>query len=527
MNNTINKPETGFAGLKKYWNTDIIAGFSVFLLAMPLSLGIAKASGFPPAMGLLTAMIGGLVVSMFKVSELTIKGPAAGLITICAGAVADFGGDEKGWHYACATIVVMGIIQFILSFLKIGRFSSFFPLSAVHGMLAAIGLIIIAKQIPILLGVDPALAKGLAPLVLYSKVPFFFANLNPTIALIGGISLAIMFGLYFFPIEKIKKIPAPTFVLLVAIPLAMFLNFKGTQPGYALVKIGNFWKEVSINADFSRIGEVAFWKYVLIFLFVNSLESILTVKAIDGRDPYKRKTDYDQDLRGLAVGNALSGLLGGLPMISEVARSMANKNNGAITKWSNFFHGGFLLLAMLLLIPVIEMIPNAALASMLIVVGYNLANPKEFIHSWKIGIDQFLVFIVTIAVTLLEDLLLGIAAGVLVSFIFQIIHKVPFGSFFAAKTEQNDTENKTHELVIKGGATFSNYVGIKESLEKLPTSETVVLDVQQCQYIDHTVLENFHNFQEEYNENGGKLTIVGLDKFRSLSSHPLSGKVLI
>jgi MFS superfamily sulfate permease-like transporter len=367
---TIEIPKDGLAGLKQNWSADALSGFLVFLLALPLSLGIAKASGFPAAMGVLTAMIGGIVVSIFQGGRLTIKGPAAGLITVCAGAVTDLGGlnieGVSGVQLACGVVVVMSIFQVIFGFLKLGSLSDFFPHSAVHGMLAAIGVLIFAKQFPVLLGVDPSLTKGLSPIELYTHIPVFIAHATPQVALIGILSLVIIFGLPALG-RVFKRIPAPMVVLVVMIPLAMILGFKATRPE-SLVIIGDFWKNwknqdgsialssVFKNVSFAAIGTGVFWKYVIMFLFVNSLESLLTVKAIDGLDSFKRKSDYNKDLRALALGNGLSGLLGGLPMISEVARSSANVNNGAKTRWANFIHGLFLFLAMLLLIPVIEMI---------------------------------------------------------------------------------------------------------------------------------------------------------------------------
>jgi MFS superfamily sulfate permease-like transporter len=349
--NSNQKIETGFKALKKYWKNDIVSGFLVFLLALPLSLGIAKASGFPAAMGVLSAMIGGLVTVFFKTSELSIKGPAAGLITIAAGAITDFGGDEQGWKIASAVIVVMSIFQIIFGFLKFGSLSDFFPHSAVHGMLAAIGLIIIGKQIPVLLGDDPTLYKGEGPIELYMDIPKFILNAHWHIAVIGIIGLIIMFGLPLLKINFFKKIPAPIIVLFVAIPITIYWEFKKTEPSYSLVSIGDFWGSLNFNADFSAINTFNFWKYVFMFLFVSTLESLLTVKAVDNLDPYKRKSNYNGDLIGQGAGNFFSGLLGGLPMISEVVRSSSNVGFGAISKWSNFFHGLFLLLAMIFLIP--------------------------------------------------------------------------------------------------------------------------------------------------------------------------------
>lgn len=343
-------------------------------------------------MGVFTAMIGGLLVSFFSGSRLTIKCPAAGLITISAGCVIEFGGGPEGWHLALGAIVVAAWIQIILGFLKAGSLSDFIPHSAVHGMLAAIGIIIISKQIPILLGIDPSTVKGLSPIELVERIPDFVMQGTQPVATIGIISLIVLFGLPKIKINFLKKIPAPMIVLSIAVPATIMLGFKTTQPAHALVHIGDFWGSIGYNPDFSPINSFVFWKYVFMFLVVGSLESLLTVKAVDGLDPWKRHSDSNKDLAAVGAGNAVAGLLGGIPMISEVARSSANVGFGGRTVWANFFHGFFLLVAMLLMIPVIEMIPNAALAAMLIVVGYTLASPPLFYKIYKIGSEQLAIF---------------------------------------------------------------------------------------------------------------------------------------
>jgi MFS superfamily sulfate permease-like transporter len=522
---TLNIPKDGLAGLKENWKADTLSGFLVFLLALPLSLGIAKASGFDAAMGVLTAMIGGLVVSIFQGGRLTIKGPAAGLITVCAGAVADLGGlgipGVSATQLACGAVVVMSLIQVLFGFLKFGSLSDFFPHSAVHGMLAAIGVLIFAKQFPVLLGVDSALTKGLSPIQLYTHIPVFIANANWHIALVGLLSLVIIFGLPALG-GVFKKVPAPMLVLLIMIPTALVLNFKGLYKG-SLVSIGDFWKNVTFSASFAAINTFIFWKYVFMFLFVNSLESLLTVKAIDGLDPWKRKSDYNKDLKALALGNGIAGLLGGLPMISEVARSSANVNNGGRTRWSNFFHGLFLFVSMLLLIPVIEMIPNAALAAMLIAVAYRLASPKEFIGTYKIGPEQFVIFVVTIIVTVSEDLLLGVAAGILTKFIFHIINGAPISSLFKADYVLHET-NDEYTINVKGAATFSNFLGYKKLFGHFKPGKLITFNFSNAKLVDHSFMEQLHHFEEDYHQSGGKVVWTGLEQFSPFSNHPLAGR---
>jgi MFS superfamily sulfate permease-like transporter len=520
---TIEIPLDGLQGLKQNWKIDAVSGFLVFLLALPLSLGIAKASEFPPAMGVLTAMIGGLFVSFFAGSRLTIKGPAAGLITICAGAVTELGGGNQGWHMALGVIVVASLIQIILGLLKFGSLSDFFPHSAVHGMLAAIGLIIFSKQIHILLGIDPATLKGLEPLELYEKIPDSIMHEDPRVTFVGIISLVIIFGMPLLKGKIFKKIPAPMVVLLITVPMALVMDFKHTEPAFDLVKIGDFWGTINYNADFSAIGSFVFWKYVIMFLFVNSLESLLTVKAIDNLDPWKRVSNPNKDLVAVGAGNTLSALLGGLPMISEVARSSANITFGGRTRWANFFHGFFLLIAMLLFIPVIEMIPNTALAALLIAVGYRLASPHEFFKTYKIGSDQLVVFVITIIVTVATDLLIGIAAGIAVKFMFHILNGAPLRSLFKARYDLNENENE-YSVSIKDAAIFSNLIGFKKLFARMKPGKKVTLNFADARIVDHSFMEQLHHFEEEHQHNGGLVSVTGFEHFQFSSNHPLSAR---
>jgi len=514
-------PKDGLDGLKQNWKADMLSGFLVFLLALPLSLGIAKASEFPPAMGVLTAMIGGLFVSIFAGSRLTIKGPAAGLITICAGAVTEMGGGTQGWHYALGAVVFAASIQIVFGALKFGSLSDFFPPSAVHGMLAAIGLIIFSKQFHILLGIDPSLLKGKEPLELFRMIPESIMHEDPRVTMVGFISLLIIFGLPLLKSKLVKKIPPPMIVLVVTIPLAWLMDFKHTEPAFDMVVIGNFWSNVGLNVDFGMIGSAVFWKYVVMFLFINSIETLLTVKAIDGLDPWKRASNPNKDLMAVGGGNALSGLLGGLPMISEVARSSANVNFGGRTRWSNFFHGLFLFIAMLLFIPVIEMIPNTALAALLISVAYRLASPNEFYKTYKIGADQLTIFVVTIIVTVSTDLLVGVAAGITAKMLFHILNGVPFSNLFKARYESL-TQGDNFTFKIKGSAIFSNLIGFKRAFYSLKPGSKVVLDFSEAHLVDHTFMEFIHHVEEEQVHSGGSLVAQGWERFKPFSNHPMA-----
>ncbi len=524
MNNTNKLPQDGLAGLKENFSSDAISGFIVFLLALPLSLGIAKASDFPPIMGLITAIVGGMVVSFFAGSRLTIKGPAAGLIVIVAGAVSEFGGGETGWHLALGAMVVAGIVQILFGVFKLGKLMDFFPLSAVHGMLAAIGLIIIGKQIPVLLDVNPALTKGKGPLELFAAIPEFMANWDPKATMIGVFSLAIMMGWPYIKNQYIKKIPAPLVVLAIAIPAELMLDFQTTEPKYALVHIGNLMDNININASFDGFAQTGtFIKFVIMFALVGSLESLLTVKAMDMLDPFKRKSDANKDLIATGIGNTFVAFLGGLPMISEVARSSANIANGAKTRWANFFHGFFILIFVLLASHLIELIPNTALAAMLITVGIKLTHPKEFIHTLQIGKEQLLIFIITIIFTLVEDLLIGIAAGILTEIVINLFNGKPLRVIFSTPTEVSFTDD-TYLVEISDAAVFTNFLGIKRKLEALPTKFKVIIDLSKTNLVDHSVMENLEHFKHDYERDGGSVMIVGLDSHRAVSNHKAAAR---
>lgn len=531
-NNKSNIPADGLAGLKQNFSADALSGFLVSLLALPLSLGIAKASDFPAIFGLVTAIIGGILVSFFAGSRLTIKGPAAGLIVICSGAIAAFGGGEIGWHLALGAIVVAGIIQVLFGVLKLGKLADFFPGAAIHGMLAAIGIIIMSKQIHTLLGVPPSELKGKEPLELLAMIPSSIMHENAHLTEIGLTCLAIMIVFSILKHEKIKKIPAPLVVLIVAIPMGIYLDIKheSSVSNFALVKIGNIIETFSkgfINADFAGLqthtGE--FIEYVILFSLIGSLESLLTAKAIDAFDPYKRKSDFNKDLVAVGFGNMLAGLLGGLPMISEVARSSANVGNGAKTRWANFFHGIFLLLAVLIAVPLIEMIPNAALAAMLIFVGFKLAHPKEFKHVWHIGKEQFVVFTLTVIATLATDLLVGVGVGILLEMLINLYNGIKIRNLFKADITIHQNEDD-YKVVVNSGLVFSNILGLKKALATLPEGKNVSIDVSNVSIVDHTSMLTLNGFAHDYKEAKGNIKVLGFQNHIQLSKANTSTHLL-
>lgn len=519
------------ASLRSSWRADMLSGFMVFLIALPLCLGIASASGFPPISGIMTAVVGGLLVSFFAGSEMTIKGPAAGLIAIALGAVDELGRGNafEGYRLALAAIVVAGAIQVVLGLLKSGILGDFFPSSVVHGMLAAIGIIIISNQFHVLVGVTP---ESKEPLKLLAEIPHSLSNLNPEIAIIGFVSLILLFVLPRLKFKHLQKLPAPMIVLLVAVPLGMYFQLDrehsylfansvihGSGPKF-LVTLPKDLASGIVFPDFSQVFSFTSIKYIVMFSLVGSIESLLSGKAIDGLDPKNRKSNLNKDLVAIGIGNTVSGLIGGLPMISEIVRSSANVNNGGKSRWANFFHGLFLLLFVALLPDLINSIPMAALAAMLIYTGYRLASPVEFLTMYKIGKEQMAIFLVTIVVTLATDLLVGIACGVVVKLIIHLANGVSLKSVFKPYLVIKKTDNKTYVVDVSHSAVFSNLIALKKHLDRLENDYDLVVDFSNADFVDHAVLHYLHSLERDYALQGRSITIRGLDSHVAFSKHP-------
>ncbi|TKD01647.1 SulP family inorganic anion transporter [Polyangium fumosum] len=515
---------------------DLVAGFLVFLIALPLCLGIAMASGFPPVAGIITAVIGGVVATWIGSAALTIKGPAAGLIVIALGAVTELGSGNGsvGYRRALATIVVAAVLQIGFALARAGALGDFFPSSVVHGMLAAIGIIICSKQIHVALGVTP---EAKEPLHLLFEIPRSVGRLNPEIAIIGGVSLAILFA---FPVlakrfSFLKKIPAPLFVLAVAVPLAHAFDLEHEHtytfsinhhdykigPNFLVNLPGNVLAAVT-TPDFSAVLSGTSLKYIVMFALVGSIESLLSAKAVDALDPEKRRSDLDKDLLATGVGNLVAGLIGGLPMISEIVRSSANIGYGARSRLSNFFHGLFLLLFVAFLPGLIHRIPLAALAAMLIYTGTRLASLHEFVKTFRIGREQLLVFVSTTIVTIATDLLVGVAAGIVIKMVVHVVNGAPIKSLFRPDIEERSVGERV-VLRIRHAAVFSNYLSIKGRLAK-HEAKHVVVDFDHARLVDHTVMEKLHELRGEFERSGRTLELIGLDRHRSLSEHPLAAR---
>jgi MFS superfamily sulfate permease-like transporter len=539
--NQLALPKTGIPGLIENWRSDLLSGFLVFLIALPLCLGIAMASGFPPMGGIITAIIGGVIVSRLNGSYVTINGPAAGLIVVIVDAVAELGqGDAlAGYHYTLAAIVCASVLQVLMGIFKAGKLSAFFPSSVVHGMLAAIGIIIMAKQIHVLLGVKPQ-AKSLLGTI--AEIPHSLYEFNPEITIIGSLGLVLLIIWALLKNKTLKMIPAPLLVVLLGLALERYFDLDhihnylflpDTQflphhefsigPAF-LVSVPEHFMAGFSFPDFGKVGTLEFWEAVITIWLVGSLESLLSASAVDRLDVYKRSSDLNRDLTAVGVGNFISGMVGGLPMIAEIVRSSANVNNGAKTAWANFFHGLFLLIFVALFPTLIHEIPLASLAALLVFTGFRLASPKEFAKVWEVGLDNFLVFVSTIVGVLATDLLVGVGIGILIKLLIHLFRGLKLSNAFSLAYHVNQTDADTYHITVSGAAVFSNFMSLKSIMTSMPAKKTLFFDLSEAELIDHTVMESIHHFSEDYIHDGGKCSIVGLDEHVPFSDHHLAGR---
>jgi MFS superfamily sulfate permease-like transporter len=528
----IQTPEGTVDGLKRYLRYDLVSGLLVFLIALPLCLGISLACGYPAIAGIFTAIIGGVVGATLSNSELTIKGPAAGLIVIAIGCVTEFGftggtdpaADYQAYRLALGVGVVAGIIQISFGLLRAGILAESAPSSVIHGMLAAIGIIIIAKQFPVMMGLSPS---G-EPLELLKEIPSFIADMNPAIGVIGLLCLAIMVAHPFIKSDVLKKIPAPLVALLIAVPLGLYFGLDHLH-GYSFnhheYQVGpNFLVNVPLNMfnaiafpDFSGLLTVTGVKYVVLFALIGSLESLLSAKAVDSIDPWKRKTNFDRDLTAIGIGNTMAACLGGLPMISEIVRSKANIDNGAHTRFSNLYHGLFLLVFVALVPWLVNKIPLAALAAMLVYTGFRLASPAEFRHVYHVGKEQLLIFLSTIIAILATDLLIGIVIGIVVEILLHLVNGTPLLSLVRLTYRPCPVSDRKTLLSVKGAAVFTTWIPLRRRIEDLAQRHDVEVDLSDTRFVDHTVMARLHEMQADLALQNRTLTVSGLDHHRPLS----------
>lgn len=511
---------------------DVIAGLLVFLIALPLCLGIAMASGFPPVAGVLTAIVGGVIATHLGSARLTIKGPAAGLIVIAVGAVQELGGGDPiaGYRRTLAVGVMAAAVQIGFALAGAASIGAAMSPSVVHGMLAAIGVIIIAKQAHTVLGVSP---ESREPFELLLELPRSLMRENPEIVIIGLAALLILFGWPMIKARWAKLVPAPMLVIAVAVPLGLLFDldhehsysFAGhayrVGPQYLVHLPGAILDAVAFP-DFSQALSLTSLKYVVMFALVGTIESTLSVIAVDSIDPAKQASNLNRDLLAVGIGNLIAAALGGLPMISEIVRSKANVDAGARSRWANFSHGAFLLAFVALAPGLLHRIPLAALAAMLVYTGARLASPREFAHAKALGTDQLALFLVTLLVTLVTDLLIGVAAGLALKVGLHLARGAPLGSFFRTPVELVRVDDELR-LRFHDAATFASLFKVRRVLTEVPPDiRRVVVDLRDVRLVDHTFLERIHAMSEEWPH--AALEVVGLEELQPASPHPRAAR---
>jgi len=536
MNNNSPLPSTGFKGLKENWRGDLSAAISVSLVALPLALGIAVASGVSPMAGVLSAIIGGVVTTFFRGGHLAINGPAAGLIAVILGGLVALDGNI---NYVLAAIVISGGIQVVLGFLKMGRFAKLLPSSVLHGILAAIGVIIFAKQAHYALGTTSSADTTIGAIVdIFRKLP----EVNPFVFLVAFIGLLVLVFYKKIKNKLIQAIPAPMWVLLLSIPVVFgfdfftehSISFLGTTYGVGpslLIDIPKNPLDSIMHPDFGMIATLPFWLTVLSVTTIASVETLASARAVDKLDPHKRTTNLNKDLIGVGLSTMVSGALGGLPIITVIVRSTVNVNSNAKTKWSNFYHGIFLILFVLILAPVLRSIPLAALAAILVHTGFKLASPKVFKHAYDQGVEQLLFLSSTLIITLFTDLLYGIVGGILVTLLLHmLLAKVGFLPFFRkiykSGSKVYQLENGTYEVKLKGIANFLYALKLDKLLENVPLGATVRIDMSQTRLVDLSIMENLIEFKRIHENSGGDVKLMGLDNHVASTSHNRALKII-
>ena len=491
-------------------------------MALPLCLGIALASGAPLYGGLLSGIIGGIVVSLISGSSLGVSGPAAGLTTLVAASIISLG-DYKIFLLA---VIVAGAFQLVLGLLKLGVIANYFPSAVIKGMLAAIGIMLISKQIPFALGYDKPdfWRSGFLSLFGDTNVLAHAKNLNHEFTrgaiIITLASLIVLIVLQLDFAKKLKVIPAPLLVVVLGILINLvFTRFASiyTLRQAQLVSIpSNIFADISFP-DFSKLFTTAeIWKDGLLIGLLATLETLLCAEAIDKLDKHNRITPVNRELVAQGIGNMLCGLVGGIPMTAVVVRGAANIDAGGRTKLSAFTHGLFLLLSVLLIPFILSLIPYASLAAILLITGYNLTKPKLYRNMWSLGWKQFLPFILTIVVILKTDLLIGVSIGLLLSVYF-IIRNNFKAEYKITTSKQHETE--TFELKLNSNVTFLNKVNLKKALDQIPQYSILTIDGSDCNFIDYDVLEIVSEYANKAHDRHIELHLKGIEKVNVTAVH--------
>lgn len=517
---------------------NIFSGFVVSLIALPLGLGLAMASDAPPISGIIAAVIGGIVVSFLGGSHVTIAGPGNGLVGVILVAITSLGLES-----AYMAIAFSGILLVLLGFFRMGTLADFFPSSAIQGMLAAIGLIILGKQFHIMLAHRIKREDTLDYLI---EIPF---SINDAIhyenkglifaALAGVISLAIM--LFYSKIRNkyLQLIPAPMWIVILSIGFSYYFELvlheqNPVAKEYMITGIPTIQHIISDLPipNFGKVATFSFWGSVLALTLIASIESLLSIKAVDKLDPEKRRSNVNRDLKALGLATVGSGFLGGLNVVTVIARSSVNVNNGASNRSSNFFHASFLVLFIVLFSTQLTRIPLPALMAILVYTGYKLASPNVITKIFSIGKEQLVIFFITLIVTLKVGLITGILAGVATTFIIHVIIAKSMGLFLRNVLKPNvlmykEENTNNFYISVKHFCSFLNYYRLKQHLDLVPENQDIIVDFSLCEFVDHTVMENMHSYQELFHKRGGHFDVIGLDMHDTDSKHPYALRRLL
>ena len=484
-------------------NSDFAAGLVVFLVALPLCLGIAMASGAPLFSGIISGVVGGIVVGYLSQSHISVSGPAAGLTAIILTAVTDF----KAFDVFLLAAFLAGAIQLILGFVKAGSISNYFPNNVIEGMLAGIGIIIILKQLPHAVGYDTDFEGDMAFFQndgsnTFSSLLGFFDYIQLGSIVITLISLAILISWDKLPaLKKLKLIPGALVAVVVGVILNEIFTVSGSTLAIQKEHLVSLpiptsfeeFKNIIITPNFSSITNQKVWVVALTIAIVASIETLLCIEASDRMDFQKRYTNPNVELKAQGIGNMISSLLGGLPMTSVVVRTSANNNAGAKSKMAAIIHGVLLLISVLAIPSILNKIPLATLAAILLLVGYKLAKPATFLHFWHYGKYQFVPFIATLLAVVFTDLLKGVALGIIISIIFVLRGNLKRAYIFR-KEEYEDGDIIHIDLAQE--VSFLNKAAIKSTLAKIPENSKVIIDAKDTVYIAHDVLDLITEFNE-------------------------------
>ncbi len=490
----------------KYFKTDIKAGLVVFLVALPLCLGIALASGAPLFSGIISGVVAGIVVGTLSGSQLSVSGPAAGLTAIVLAAIATLGSFEA---FLLAGFLA-GIIQIILGFAKAGVLSNYLPSNVIEGMLAAIGIIIILSQLPHAIGFDEMhegdyfFINAAGQHQIFQTLAKAVNYIHPGAVIVVLVSLAILIAFLKVPFfQKMKSIPGALVAVLAGI--AINETFKATGSSLAISpehlvslpvpeSISQFWGQFSLP-DFTQIANMDIWIVAVTIAAVASIETLLCIEAADKLDPLKRYTNSNRELKAQGVGNMLSCLIGGIPVTSVIVRTSANINSGGRTKIAAIAHGIFLMAAVLAIPFLLNKIPLASLAAVLLVVGYKLASPVKFKEMWHNSKKfQFIPFVVTVVAVVFTDLLIGVGIGLGVSIYFILRGNLKLAYFFK---KDHHTAGETINMELAQEVSFLNKAAIKQTFAHLPEGSKVKIDASTTVYIDHDVLQMIKEFVNE------------------------------